>query len=61
MTVHAGPFAAAPQAAHGVARPLIKVLPNVTVVELADLGRMGPITDPDLVNRAIEDFMLSVL
>jgi pimeloyl-ACP methyl ester carboxylesterase len=44
-----------------VARRLIKVLPNVTVVELADLGHMGPITDPDLVNRAIEDFMLNVL
>jgi len=49
------------QSAHGVARRLIKVLPNVTVVELADLGHMGPITDPDLVNRAIEDFMLNVL
>jgi len=49
------------RSAHGVARRLIKVLPNVTVVELADLGHMGPITDPDPVNRAIEDFMLSVL
>jgi pimeloyl-ACP methyl ester carboxylesterase len=46
------------QSAHGVARRLVKALPNVTHVDLADLGHMGPITDPEVVNRAIEDFLL---
>jgi len=46
------------QSAHGVARRLAKALPNVTLVELANLGHMGPITDPDVVNQVIEDFML---
>jgi pimeloyl-ACP methyl ester carboxylesterase len=46
------------QSAHGVARRLVKALPNVTHIDLAGLGHMGPITDPEVVNRAIEDFLL---
>ena len=46
------------QSAHGVARRLLKALPNVSCVNLADLGHMGPITDPDAVNRVIENFLL---
>jgi pimeloyl-ACP methyl ester carboxylesterase len=45
------------QAAHGVSRRLVKALPNVTLVDFAELGHMGPITDPDIVNRAIDEFL----
>ncbi len=43
-------------AAKAVARRLTSVLPDVTLVELAGLGHMGPITHPDFVNEAIESF-----
>ena len=42
--------------AHGVARLLLSVLPQVEVVEFEDLGHMGPVTHPDPVNQAISDF-----
>jgi pimeloyl-ACP methyl ester carboxylesterase len=42
--------------AHGVAKRLIPVLPNVEVVEFDKLGHMGPVTHPDEVNAAIERF-----
>lgn len=45
------------ESAHGVARRLVAALPHVTLVDLPDLGHMGPITDPDIVNRVIEDFV----
>jgi pimeloyl-ACP methyl ester carboxylesterase len=48
------------QSARGVARRLVKALPNVNLVDFADLGHMGPITDPDVVNQAIEDFLLGL-
>ena len=48
------------QSAHGVARRLVKALPNVTLVDLPELGHMGPITDPDVVNQVIEDFLLGL-
>jgi len=45
--------------AHGVAHRLIRDLPNVTHVELAGLGHMGPVTHPDLVNTEIERFLFA--
>ncbi|MBC7601445.1 MAG: alpha/beta hydrolase [Ramlibacter sp.] len=44
-------------AAHGVARRLAKVLPNVTCIEIAGLGHMGPITHAELVNAQIASFV----
>jgi len=44
-------------AAHGVAKRLIPVLPNVEVVEFDKLGHMGPVTHADEVNAAIEKFL----
>ena len=43
--------------AHGVARLLVNALPQVEVVEFENLGHMGPITHPDLVNEAIGQFL----
>jgi pimeloyl-ACP methyl ester carboxylesterase len=43
-------------AAHAVARVLVPALPNVERVEL-DLGHMGPVTDPDVVNDRIVAFL----
>lgn len=48
------------QSARGVGRRLIKALPNVTHVDLPELGHMAPITDPEIVNQAIEDFLLGL-
>ncbi len=41
----------------GVARLLTATLPQVEVVEFDQLGHMGPLTDPDVVNRVIEHFL----
>lgn len=46
-----------PAASRGVARLLTGVLPKVSVMELAGLGHMGPITHPELVNEAIAGFL----
>lgn len=43
--------------ARGVARVLTAALPNVQVLEFAELGHMGPITHPEVVNAAIDDFL----
>ena len=43
--------------AHGVARLLVNPLPQVEVVEFENLGHMGPVTHPDLVNEAIGQFL----
>ena len=43
-------------AAHAVARELVPALPNVERVEL-DLGHMGPVTDPDVVNDRVVAFL----
>ncbi len=47
------------QAAHGVARRLIKALPNVKHLELS-VGHMGPVTNPDIVNEVVDEFLMSV-
>lgn len=43
--------------AHGVARLLAATLPRVEVMEFEDLGHMGPVTHPDVVNEAIAQFL----
>ena len=45
------------ESALGVARLLTAVLPQVEVVEFDALGHMGPVTDPDPVNKAIARFL----
>jgi len=43
--------------ARGVARRLATALPRVELVELDDLGHMGPVTHPDLVNDVIAQYL----
>jgi pimeloyl-ACP methyl ester carboxylesterase len=43
--------------AHGVAEILIPALPKVHAVAFDDLGHMGPITNPDVVNAEIKGFL----
>jgi pimeloyl-ACP methyl ester carboxylesterase len=43
--------------ARGVARLLATALPRVELVELEDLGHMGPMTHPDPVNDVIARFL----
>ncbi len=43
--------------ARGVARLLTAALPRVELVELDDLGHMGPMTHPDLVNDVIARYL----
>src|SRR5262245_51844878 len=43
--------------ARGVARLLASALPRVELLELDDLGHMGPITHPDLVNDIIARYL----
>ena len=43
--------------AHGVARLLAGALPKVERVEFEELGHMGPVTHPDPVNAAIQQFL----
>lgn len=50
--------ARSPASTHGVARLLTGVLPSVTVMEFPELGHMGPVTHPDVVNEAVEAFLL---
>lgn len=45
------------RSAHGIARLLVKALPQVEVVEFENLGHMGPVTHPDLVNETIGQFL----
>ncbi len=45
-------------AAHGVARRLNQVIPNVKRIDFQGLGHMGPITDPEPVNAEITRFLL---
>jgi pimeloyl-ACP methyl ester carboxylesterase len=44
--------------ARGVARLLTSALPRVELVEFENLGHMGPVTHPDVVNGAIQEFLL---
>lgn len=46
-------------AAHGVARRLSQVIPNITRIDFPGLGHIGPITDPQLVNAEITCFLLA--
>ena len=43
--------------ARGVARLLTSALPRVEVVEFEEVGHMGPVTHPELVNRVIAGFL----
>jgi len=47
-------------AARGVVAVLQKLLPSADFVELNNLGHMGPITHPDVVNREIVGFINKV-
>jgi pimeloyl-ACP methyl ester carboxylesterase len=44
--------------ARGVARLLASALPRVELVEFENLGHMGPVTHPELVNSAIQEFLV---
>lgn len=44
-------------AAHAVARRLTAVLPKVTAIDFPGLGHMGPVTHPECVNAAIDEFL----
>lgn len=46
-----------PSSSKGVARLLTGVLPQVEIVEFDDLGHMGPVTHPDVVNDAVARFL----
>jgi len=46
-----------PASSRGVARLLTGVLPNVSVMEFDELGHMGPVTHPELVNDAVAAFL----
>ena len=46
-----------PASSRGVARLLTRTLPDVTVVELAGVGHMGPVTHPEKINAEIERFL----
>ncbi len=45
------------QSALGVARLLTTTLPRVEVAEFEQLGHMGPVTHPEVVNEVIERFL----
>lgn len=46
-----------PSSSRGVAKLLTGALPQVEVVEFEDLGHMGPVTHPDVVNQRILRFL----
>lgn len=46
-----------PSSSRSVGRLLTSVLPRVEVVEFEGLGHMGPVTHPQIVNRAISEFL----
>lgn len=46
-----------PASSRGVARLLTNALPNVEVLEFDDLGHMGPVTHPEVVNDAVASFL----
>ena len=46
-----------PASSRGVTRLLVKTLPNVTTIECAGLGHMGPVTHSGVVNDAIASFL----
>jgi pimeloyl-ACP methyl ester carboxylesterase len=46
-----------PAPSRGVARLLVRTLPQVETVEFSGVGHMGPITHPEVVNEAIARFL----
>jgi pimeloyl-ACP methyl ester carboxylesterase len=46
-----------PPSSRSVARLLAAALPRVQVLEFEELGHMGPVTHPDMVNAAIAHFL----
>jgi pimeloyl-ACP methyl ester carboxylesterase len=46
-----------PESSRAVARVLTKTLRNVSVIEFAELGHMGPVTHAGLVNDAVAQFL----
>jgi pimeloyl-ACP methyl ester carboxylesterase len=46
-----------PPSSRSVARLLTRVLPQVEVMEFPELGHMGPVTHPQIVNAAISKFL----
>lgn len=46
-----------PASSRSVGRLLMRVLPQVQVVEFNGMGHMGPITHPEVVNQAISRFL----
>lgn len=46
-----------PASSRSVTRLLAQTLPNVSVMELAGLGHMAPVTHPEIVNDAIAAFV----
>ena len=49
--------AQSPASSQGVARLLTQTLANVSVIEFPELGHMGPVTHPELVNEAVAGFL----
>ena len=49
--------AQSPESSRAVARVLTQTLRNVSVIEFAELGHMGPVTHADLVNDAVAQFL----
>jgi pimeloyl-ACP methyl ester carboxylesterase len=45
------------QSARGVAQRLMQALPHVKHVHFQNLGHMGPITHPEIINQAIDEFL----
>jgi len=50
-----------PESAKAVADVLLPVLPNARVIQFPELGHMGPITHPKIVNDSIARFLGEVL
>jgi pimeloyl-ACP methyl ester carboxylesterase len=46
-----------PASSRGVARLLASVLPQLEVIDFKGVGHMGPITHPEVVNKAIARFL----
>ena len=46
-----------PACARAVARLLSQALPRVETLEFEGLGHMGPVTHPEVVNPAIDEFL----
>ena len=49
--------AQSPESSRAVARVLTQTLRNVSVIEFAELGHMGPVTHAELVNDAVAQFL----